>query len=173
MDNLENFMCTDIRNFIIALFGLLIFLPVMAGDRKIEKKIEFLPLSISIACRSDTPDSDQAQYERAAGARPEVNAQECVDKRRLVDGIFPSAADVEYNSSLHMWFVGIVLKDKDALVVTKLLSENVGGLMLIGIDHKVLSISQLASPLRGNKIYINADSRESAREMMMLLTKSA
>lgn len=165
-------MRPNLRNLLVMLFMFSIFLPVRADDRRAGKKIEFLPLNISIACRANTPDSDQTQYERAVGARPEVEAQECVDKRRVVDGICPKAADVEYNSSLHMWFVGIVLDEKDGPVVMKLLAENVGGLMLIGVDHKVLSISQLASPLHGNKVYINADSRESAHAMMMLLTKS-
>lgn len=162
-------MSAKALSYIAILFLLFGCLSLKAGDRPVVKNVIFLPITIAIACNADTLVAYQTQYLRAEGARPEVGREECADNRKVIDNILPKAADVEYSSTFHMWLVGITLNEKDALSIRELSTKNVGAFMLIGVKKKILSISQLASPLRGNKIYINAYSEESAHNIATLL----
>lgn len=159
--------------FITLFLALLAFQMVRASDPPSTKKgVTFLPLTIAISCGDNTAQENQVQYARASGARPEVNKNECVDKGEILDEIFPSSAEVEYSETFHVWLVAVVLKDEDASAVRKLSADNVGALMVISVNHQALSISQLGSALGGNKIYINADSKNDAHNLMMHLVKS-
>lgn len=151
-------------------FGLMALTSLKASDLPPAKSVNFLPLTISIACDANTNSQYQVQYMRAPGARQEVRTQECADQRRTIDDVIPHTADVEYSDSFHIWLVGITLNGHDALAVRKMVADNVGKLMLIGVGHKILSISQIGGPLHDNKIYINADSQHDAHNVMMLLT---
>lgn len=155
--------------FCVLLVMLSTFQAARAADTLSTKGVSFLPLTISISCGDNTARENQVQYIRASGARPEVNQNECVDKRKTIDEVFPSAAKVEYSEHFHIWLVAIVLRDKDALAVRKLSADNVGALMVVSVNHKALSISQLGSALGSNKIYINADSEGDAHNLMMRL----
>ena len=164
-------MRATLGRLVVLSFMLLVLQSAMADDVHHAKGVSFLPLTISIACGGDTPVEHQTQYARATGARPEVTPMECVDKTKVIDNVFPSTAAVGYSEQFRIWLVAVTLNDKDALAARKLSAENVGGLMVISVDHKALSISQLGAPLRDNKIYINADSKNDAHNLMMRLTK--
>ncbi|WP_308142817.1 hypothetical protein [Burkholderia pseudomallei] len=164
-------MSNKLGCFITSFLVLLVFHVARATEAPSTKGVSFSPLTISIACGENTAPESHVEYLRASGARPEVNAKECLDKSRTIDNILPSAAKVEYSEVFHVWLVAIVLRDKDALAVKKLSADNVGSLMVVSVNHKALSISQLGSALSSNKIYINADSKSDAHNLMMRLTK--
>lgn len=136
------------------------------------KDVSFLPMTISISCSDNTSLKNQVHYLRASDARPEIDQNECIDKAKTIDNVFPNRAEIEYSESFHIWLVAIILKDKDALALRKLSADNLGALMVISVDHRALAVSQLGAPLRGNKTYINAESKSDAHNLMMSLVKS-
>jgi hypothetical protein len=124
-----------------------------------------VPISVSIWCTHDTPSTYRGEYQRAAGARPEVQTTECVDTRESIPYVRPSAVDVEYATPISSWMVAIALNEKDASRVKALIARNLGKAMLVGVNKHVLSIALLAAPMDGDKIYIRVESQQAGLEL--------
>lgn len=153
-----------LRGLLIALATLpVVALTCCAGNAAAGKQP--VPISVSISCTHDTPSSYQDEYQRAPGARPEVQPSECVDTRESVPYVKPSAVDVEYASPIRSWMVAIELTEKDASHVRSLIARNIGRDMLIAVNKRILSAALLAVPMDGDKIYIRVESQQAGVEL--------
>ncbi|WP_308142820.1 hypothetical protein [Burkholderia pseudomallei] len=123
------------------------------------------PIGVSIWCTDDTPTEYRVKYPRAPDAIPNVPVAECVDMTQSIPNILPSAVDVEYVAIVRAWMVTVVLNEGDAPRVKSLIDRNLGKAMIIDINKKVFTVAFLATPMKGNKIYIRVPSEQAGRDL--------